>query len=295
MPRPQNLIAALATALIFPSLATAECITSGVITRIDGRPGDVVISRNDRAGPPTLVPRPRVLEMICQGDVIRVQGASSLLLSLDGTGPVRVTRAAPYTVVRRAGTSTILGNARREFNDQVMPDMKRMPWSTRLRGRGDDFGFALPALGLARQTLTAGRRQILVRLLGGTGPFRVTLSQSGGGLVSQAQSASRSVLLEQKTLPSGLYSLRITDMGAVDVLEAVASVQVVAGPAPLDPAFDAVTDPEVRSAMQATAMARHDLDHWAFEAEQVLNSAPALGLDRARVYELIEMYGSAEP
>ena len=269
MPRPQNLIAALATALIFPSLATAECITSGVITRIDGRPGDVVISRNDRAGPPTLVPRPRVLEMICQGDVIRVQGASSLLLSLDGTGPVRVTRAAPYTVVRRAGTSTILGNARREFNDQVMPDMKRMPWSTRLRGRGDDFGFALPALGLARQTLTAGRRQILVRLLGGTGPFRVTLSQSGGG--------------------------RITDMGAVDVVEAVASVQVVAGPAPLDPAFDAVTDPEVRSAMQATAMARHDLDHWAFEAEQVLNSAPALGLDRARVYELIEMYGSAEP
>ena len=271
MTRP-TLAALLASTALLPGLARADCVTSGVITRIEGRPADVIISRTDHAGPPTIVVRPRVLEMICQGDIVRVQGASSVLMSLDGAGPVRVTSAASYTVARRAGTATAFGNAGRAFNDQVMPDMKRMPWSTRLRSNGDDFGFALPGAAIAAQDLTAGHRALLVRLVGGTGPFQITLRAEGGPELASVTAVTREATLPAVELSPGTYSLSITDASHSQV---AATVNVVAGAPPIDSSFAGVADAEVRGAMQASSLARAHPALWALEAEQLLNTAPA--------------------
>ena len=65
----------------------AACDGAGVITRIDGRPQDVVITRAE-AGHPLVVTRPRVLEVVCRGDVVHVVGATDLVLAIDGSGSV---------------------------------------------------------------------------------------------------------------------------------------------------------------------------------------------------------------
>jgi hypothetical protein len=52
------------------------------------------------------------------------------------------------------------------------------------------------------------------------------------------------------------------------------------------------TDPEIRIAASAATLARDAPAQWSFEAERELQSAPAHGLDRDKVYELIESYGT---
>ena len=151
--------------------AQAACDGAGVIVRIDGQPQEVLITRGAQT-----VSRPRVLEVICHNDVIKTTGATAIVLSVDGVGSVKVAHSVVYTVPVRTGAPTAMGNAYRTINDQVMPDMKRLPWNVRLKGAGDDFGFALPALSQVGQHLTDGTRGILVRLGGGDGGLPAILA-----------------------------------------------------------------------------------------------------------------------
>src|ERR1700760_4034588 len=107
-------------------VATA-CTGAGVIVRIDGQPQDLAITRAEAGG--QAVSRPRVLEVVCSGDGIKASGVTSVTLSIDGVGPVKVAKNTVYTVPARAGAPTAIGNAYRTINDQVMPDMKRLPWN----------------------------------------------------------------------------------------------------------------------------------------------------------------------
>src|SRR3989442_8986499 len=111
----------LAIAAVGTAAAAAPCASSGVITRIDGRPQDIAIVRQQDGGPIT-VPRPRVLEVMCAGDVVRVSGGSSVTIAVDGHGSVRVAQAAAYTVPARSGGPSLAGHAYRALNDQGMPD-----------------------------------------------------------------------------------------------------------------------------------------------------------------------------
>src|ERR1700676_3389713 len=107
----------------------APCVGAGVVTRIDGDPAAVSIAR---AG--AQVARPRVLEVVCVGDRIAAGGATKVTLSVDGRGQIHVDARAPYVVAARAGAPSVAGNAYRAVSDQVMPDMKRLPWDVRLKG-----------------------------------------------------------------------------------------------------------------------------------------------------------------
>ncbi|HEY5009355.1 MAG TPA: hypothetical protein VII42_15250, partial [Caulobacteraceae bacterium] len=74
-------IAALALAATgWAGLAHAACAGAGVITRIEGRAQDVVISRTD-GGATSTVTRPRVLEVVCHSDRITTVGATYVVLS----------------------------------------------------------------------------------------------------------------------------------------------------------------------------------------------------------------------
>ena len=269
-------------------LAAHACIGVGVITRIDGLPQEVVITRLD-AGKPTVVSRPRVLEVVCQDDQIRTQGSTSVVLSLDGRGSVKVDHGLDYHVPAKSGAPSLAGNAYRTINDQVMPDMKRLPWSVRIKGAGDDFGFALPALSAGGQQLQAGRRTLLVRLVGGTPPYKVELRSASATVASQS-GTSHEIVLSDVNLTPGAYQIAVSDAASPGQL--AAPITVVDAAPPHDATFDGLGDPEIRAAASATALARTSPGVWSFEAEQWIQAAPQSGLDRDKVYELIESYST---
>ena len=264
-----------------PSMA---CDGAGVIIRIDGRPQDVQITRAA-----AVVSRPRVLEVVCRGDQIRVLGETSLVLSIDGAGTVKVGRGGAYTVPTRAGAPSVAGNVYRSIDEQVMSDMKRLPWNVRLKGAGDDFGFALPSLTTGGQKLSAGSRPLLVRLVGGTAPYKVEIKAANGAVVASETSDNHEVQLRAVSFAPGAYHITASD-STPRSLEADIDVVPQSPPQPEDLAGP--SDPEVKVATASTLLARDHPGDWSFEAEQQLAAAPDTGLDRDKVYELIESYGS---
>lgn len=288
MPRHGGRIAALAILISAATLTAAQaCTGAGVITRIDGRPQDLTITRM-ADGKPSVVSRPRVLEVVCQDDAIHVVGATFVTMSIDGRGVVRVDRALDYRVPARSGAPSLAGNAYRTLDEQVLPDMKRLPWNVRIKGAGDDFGFAVPALTQGAEKLRAGHRDLIVRLVGGTPPYKVEIRLASGELVSSQSSDGHQVILRDLVLSPRVYEITATDSTP---RELHAQVIAVDDAPPLDAAFADLADPEIRTAATATALARSDPGSWSLEAEQLVQASPANGLDRDKVYELIESYG----
>jgi hypothetical protein len=54
--------------------------------------------------------------------------------------------------------------------------------------------------------------------------------------------------------------------------------------------YQTVDDAEIRAAAEAIDLARGQPKVKSLEAEQILDDAPALGLDRLAIYDLIESY-----
>lgn len=277
-------IGTAAFALLLAGNASAACVGAGVITRITGQPQDVVITREGRP-----VARPRILEVICVGDSVRVDGQTQVQMSVDGRGQVRVTSAAPFTVpARSAGRATMAGNAYRQISEAILPDMRRQAWDVRLRGGEEPFAFALPGLAGGQQTVRAGNRNLLVRLAGGAAPYRVEVLDTGGRVLAQGTDTRFGVVVPSVALTEGAYRLR-----AHSGTESVEAPFRVVGAAPPVPDFSEIEDPEVRSAAAAAALAQAE-PNWAFEAEQLIHAAPGDQLDRARIYQLIESYGAGD-
>ncbi len=274
---------ALAAGAAFATLALAgqasACAGAGVVTRIEGNPAAVSIKRADGGA----VARPRVMEVVCAGDVINAGGAK-VTLSLDGRGSVQV--SGSYKVAARGGAPSLAGNAYRAVNDQVLPDMKRLPWDVRLKGPDDPLGFALPTLAQGSQKLPAGNHSLLVRVLGGTGPYSAVLE--GGNAPVSATSATGEIRLPSAALGAGRYTVTVKDATGESV---TGQFSVVSPAQPVPDTYRELTDPEVRAAATAASMARGAPTTRSFEAEQLLDKAPSNGLDRQRVFDLIESYG----
>jgi hypothetical protein len=288
---PRHARGRVATMAILISMAAGTaahaCTGVGVITRIDGRPQDLIITRIEN-GKPTVVNRPRVLEVVCQDDSVRVAGATFVTMSIDGRGVVKVGGALDYRVPPRSGAPSLAGNAYRTLDEQVLPDMKRLPWNVRIKGAGDDFGFAAPGLMQGGEKLLATRRDLLVRLVGGAAPFKVEVRRASGQTVAVQSSDTHTVIFHALGLVQGAYEIVATDSTPRELRAQIA----VADSRPnLDPAYATLADPEVRAAAAASALARSAPGAWSLEAEQLLQAAPTNGLDRDKVYELIESYG----
>jgi hypothetical protein len=290
MPRTASaiLIAALGSAVVAGGGTANACDGAGVIIRIDGQPREVRIARPGSGGLQD-VGRPSVLQVVCSLDQIHTGPDTALVMSIDGVGQIKVPRGGSYVVPARRGAPTVIGNAYRQINDQVLPDMKRLPWNVRLKGAGDDFGFALPSLAEGGQQITSGARPLLVRLVGGSAPYRVQIKDARGAIVASQTGESHEVTIPAVTLASGDYILTAADstQRSLD-----ASIKVVSDVPPAYPEFRELPDLEVRAAADASALARDATAVWSFEAEQRLAAAPANGLDRDKVYELIESFSA---
>ena len=241
-----------------------------------------------RGGAP--VARPRVLEVLCQADTVRVANGTVVTLSLDGRPPVKVQGTVAYTVGARAGAPNIATNAYVNVSNHLMPDMKRQPWDVRLRGPGRELSFAAPGMVGGHQSLTAGPRDLLVRLDGGVGSYKVVLVGGSGSVLGQGAGSSSDIVLRGLSLSPGVYTIKASDSSGGQV---EAPIKVTSETPPTTEDYAGLTDAEVRAAAQAADLAREHADTWAFEAEQILAAAPAHGLDRESVYELIESYGAS--
>jgi hypothetical protein len=291
MNRPDHIKIVLAVfALLLPATVARACPGVGVIIRIEGKPQDVVIMRSEGGGPRAPVARPRVLEVLCEGDTIRAENGAVVTLSLDGSPSIKVQGAQAYAVGARKGSATLAGNAYRNLGDHILPDMKRQPWDVRLRGPGRELGFALTSLGADHQTLTSGPRNLLVRLDGGVVVYKVVIASDSGAVIGQASGSTPDIVVPGLNLTPGAYLIKASDSGGANI---EAHFSVVADKAPLSADYAGISDSEVEAAAIATDLARDHSDTWSLEAEQILASAPANGLDRASVYELIESYGPA--
>jgi len=284
--RQQMLLAALgATAIcgLAGSAIAAPCVGAGVVTRIDGDPASLSIAR---AG--AQISRPRVLEVVCVGDRIAAAGPTKITLSVDGRGTVRVDARAPFVVPPRAGVPTLARNAYQAVNDQVMPDMKRLPWDVRLKGGEVAFAFALPQLAEGNQELSAGSRSLLVRFVGGSSPYRATLTGPGGQAMGQV-SGDGDLSFPTAGFAPGRYHVAAVDATGTAI---AADFNVTTDAPPLASTYATIDDPEVRAAATACDLARQDSKRYGLEAEELIATAPANGLDRTRVYNLIESYGA---
>jgi hypothetical protein len=264
------------------------CDQAGIVSRIEGRPQDVVITRTE-SGAKFVVGRPRVLDVLCRNDVVHIVGTTDVVLSIGGSATVRVDHNIDYTVPARGGEPNALINALATFEDTVMPDMKRIPVSVRIKGLRDDFGFALPDLSAGGQEIRAGSRTLLVRLVGGTAPYKVEIRNAQDTVVASQQSTDREVVLPGVILGAGAYRLVASDASPGVIFAAFMAVD--SGP-PVDESFNGLSDAEIRSALEAATLARIAPATWTFEAEQQLEAAPVNGLDRDKVYELIESYST---
>ena len=275
---------ALAASAAFAVMAVAgqasACAGAGIVTRIEGDPGAVTIKRADGGG----VARPRVMEVVCAGDVVHAGGGTTVTLSLDGRGNVQVTGS--YQVAARQGAPSLAGNAYRAVNDQVLPDMKRLPWDVRLKGADDPLNFALPTMAQGSQKIPSGSHALLVRMIGGNGPYQATLSGAAGPM--SITSSSGELHFPSADLPAGRYTVTVKDSTGESV---TGQFSVVSPGQPVPDTYRELTDPEVRAAATAASMARGAPTTRAFEAEQLLANAPNNGMDRERVFDLIESYG----
>ena len=271
-------------ALAFAGSAQAACSGAGVITRIQGQPQDVIITRD---GAP--VAKPRVLEVVCDGDLVDVRSPTSVVLSMNGAAPVSVNGGTSYRVSGRSGQPTVAANAYNAISDKVLKDMKRQPWDVRLRGGTPTLSFGVEGLTSGAQQVTAGRRDLLVRIVGGTPGYQVTLSGSAGVVGQGASGPDGAVVLTGVDLTPGVaYRIDGTDRNGAHIS---GSLRVVASTAPA-PSYAGIDDAEVRAAVEAADLARGAPGTWAFESEQRLHAAPRSSLDRESVYRLIESYGA---
>ena len=106
-------------------------------------------------------------------------------------------------------------------------------------------------------------------------------------MLGQASGAG-DLLFQTLNFAPGRYHLTATDASGGSIQ---ADFTVAGAPSSMPGTYAALSDPEVRAAATACALARADSKTHALEAEQVLASAPSNGLDRGRVYALIESYG----
>jgi hypothetical protein len=226
-----------------------------------------------------------VLQTLCVGDTVQVRNAA-VLVSLYGRGDFWIRPGQPYTVQPVQGRASYAGNAYRSFDEKTMPDMQRMRAEVRLKGGAEPFEFAVESLAAGGQEVSIGRSNLLVRVSGGQGPYVGRMTDSAGHAWT-ASSTTADLLFSGVALAPGLVKVSVSDASGHH-LEGGFEGSPTLATYPAD--YRDLDDAEVRAAGEAIDLARSAPKTRSLEAEQQLNSAPAGGLDRETVYELIESY-----
>ena len=126
-----------------------------------------------------------------------------------------------------------------------------------------------------------------MRWTGDTARYRVEVARADGAIVDKAQTNRSEVRLPSRNWAPGVYTVRVYQgQGKTPVLGG----RFRAGdpPPPNPQPFTNAAGEEIRIASEALRIARLDADRWSLEAIQMIDAAPAQGLDREALYRSIE-------
>jgi hypothetical protein len=277
-----GILVALFTFGLSWSQARAEpCVGAGVIAKVEGDYRQVTVHR--RSG---RVFHPDVLDVVCEGDQISAGAGARVTIAIDG-GPPMTLSGQSTTIVPRSAARSLAGNFYSVVNDKLRPDITRMQRDMRLKGDGPPLAFAIATLPDGRQQVAAGSRGLLVRVRGGTGPYRAALT-GPGGLSLAASSDTAALTFDAAVFAAGRYRIEAADAQGAKI---AAEFEAAPEPAASADAPAGFSDPEIQAATLAALLVRTD-KHRALEAEQMVAASPANGLDRERIYDLIESYST---
>ncbi len=257
----------------------------GVVQNVVGQRTDVFIQR---AGTERFRPAP--MEVLCEGDVVIASGAgSSVTYRLDGASSSGFVRGPSQVELPRSQRrANVVDNAMEILLDNWMPEIRRSSNFGVVRGRNEGPPrWAAAGLSDGIASIRRGRRPLLLRWSGDTAQYRVEVARADGGIVDKAETNKLEVRLPARNWSSGGYVVRVYQaQGKTPVLTG----RFRAGDAPPSNAnpFPNTAGEEIRVATEALRIARLDADRWSLEATQMIDSAPAHGLDREAVYRSIE-------
>lgn len=268
------------------SACPSDRAMGGVVQSVAGQRGDVYVQRAGEANF-----RPAPMEALCEGDVVvaTVSGAS-VVMRLDGQSSSTTVRGpGRYELPRAARRATVVDNALQQLLETWMPDIRRSSNFGVVRGNNNDpAAWATPGVEEGVATIRRGERPLLVRWTGGAARYRVEVVRADGGVVQKATVVNRTeARLARANYGGGPYTVRIYE-GRSRTPTLQGKFSAGDGP-PANPSpFPATGGEEIRIASEALRVARIDPPRWGFEAMQMLDAAPAQGLDRDAVYRSID-------
>ncbi|MDX2234587.1 MAG: hypothetical protein NW200_08820 [Hyphomonadaceae bacterium] len=257
---------------------------AGVVQRVTGQRGDVYI---ERAGTERIRPAP--METLCEGDVV-VAGAqgASITLRLDGAASSTVVQGpGSYKLPVNARRASVVDNALQLLMETWMPDIKRSSNFGVVRGRtGEPPRWALAGMDEGAAAIRRGERPLYLRWSGDPGLYRVEVSRADGAVVEKRETSKTEIRLGGRNWSGGPYVVKVYEGGGrTPVLEG----RFRAGDPPPSNAtpFPAGVGEEVRAAAEALRLVSLDAERWSLEALQIIDRAPAQGLDREALYRSI--------
>lgn len=265
-------------ALTFATEAVA-CESVGIVKRSDFVSGSYVL-REDSKRPA------RVLSPICDGDVLEARGRP-LTLTLYGRGDRTLQDGERFRVSSRRERASYVSNFMDEAILRTQRDMSHIDVEAVSKGSGGAFGFAISKLAdVQRVEATKSYPELLIRLVGGAGPYSGQLTDAAGTTLS-ATNAAAELIFPTSKLVVGTARLTVGDGEGKSL---TATIEISPSTPPDDRSYAGVDDAETRAALQAVDLARDSQGLKSLEAEQKINAAPKSGLDRETVFALIEGY-----
>lgn len=264
----------------------ADRAMGGVVQRVSGQRGEVFIQR---AGAEDFRPAP--MEALCEGDVVVASASgASVTMRLEGaSSSTTVKGPGRYELPRAGRRPNIVDNALQQLLETWMPDIRRSSNFGVVRGGSSDMTeWATPGLKEGVATIRRGERPLFVRWSGGAARYRVEVAKADGSVVQRVNVVNATeARVPAARWSGGPYTVRVyPNRSRTPVLQGIFTA---GDPPPANPTpFPATGGEEVRAASEALRIARIDPPRWGFEAMQMIDSAPAQGLDREAVYRSID-------
>lgn len=268
------------------SACPADSAMGGVVQSVAGQRGEVYIQR---AGETNFRPSP--MEALCEGDiVVATASGAAVTMRLEGAASSTTVRGpGRYELPRGQRRPNIVDNALQQLLESWMPDIRRSSNFGVVRGGSSEPAeWATPGLKEGVATIRSGERPLLVRWTGGAPRYRVEVARADGSIVQRVNVVNRTeVRVPAARWSGGPYTVRVYP--GRSRTPALQGIFTAGGPPPANPMpFPATGGEEVRVASEALRIARIDPPRWGFEAIQMIDSAPAQGLDRDAVYRSID-------
>lgn len=264
---------------------------AGVVQRVSGQRTEIHI---ERAGVEQIRPAP--METLCEGDVVVADVAgASITLRLDGAASsTTVQGPGRYAVPASQRRASVVDNAMQVVIDTWMPDIKRSSNFGVVRGRSDEKPrWALPGLAEGVAAIRRGNRPLLLRWSGEPALYRVEVSRADGTVVDKRETPRSEIRLAARNWSGGPYTVSIFEgSGKTPVLQG--RFRAGDGPPANDTPFPASLGEEIRAASEAMRIVTLDADRWSLEALQIIDAAPAQGLDREAIFRTISARDDAD-